>query len=173
MRATTRLLADIADPGLCRVSATFDGVTVYLPDGSAVFAEIDLAQGLITFPAAARDAAAESIKVPLLGFAMAERSSPALRARLRLMQDGLGEARRRAVDGFSREADLEVTRLHAAMDGRPVEGHALEVARDLLDRLVAAFGTALRGLSPHARLVALDWIAAASVVRRIEQGLAA
>lgn len=171
MRGAASLLADIADPGLCRVSATLDGATVAWPDSAAVFCEIDFALGLVIFPAIGTGG--EAIRVPLLGFEAAERTSPALRARLRMMRDAMAEARRRAVDAFARACDHEIASLHAALAGRDPGPAGREVAADLTDRLVAAFGPALRGLSPHARLIALDWLARSGEQRRIERDLAA
>ncbi|RMH47124.1 MAG: hypothetical protein D6686_13540 [Alphaproteobacteria bacterium] len=155
MAAAADLLAEIADPGLSRITATLDGVTVQPPAGGPAFCEIDLARALVTFPAGAEG---EAIRVPLAGFRVAAAEGAALRARLRRMQEALAAARQAAVDDFGAACDREVTRLQRALAGRPVEGRAAEVAGELIDRLVAAFGPDLRGLSPHARLIALDWI---------------
>lgn len=169
MRSALSVLGDIADPGFCRVAATLDGMTVCMPDSTEVFAEFDFHSGVITFPCRTGD----HVKAPLLALAAFQAQSSTLRARLRAVQDAIREARRRAVDNFGSACDAEIVRLQASIGGRRLEGHVLEVAGELIDRLVAALGPRLSGLSPHARLVALDWLSVATPEHRAIRDMAA
>ncbi|MEM9047655.1 MAG: hypothetical protein AAGC92_02945 [Pseudomonadota bacterium] len=170
MERASDLICAIADPALCRVTATMDGASVQPCSGTEVFFEIDLERGVITFPPRGES---ESIKVPLYNFGDATREKPALAARLREIQDAVACARRRSVDAFGSACDTEVSRFHKSLSGRVLEGRAAEVAGDLIDRLMAAFGPTLRGLSPHARLITLDWLEDGLSRKRIEHHFAA
>lgn len=170
MAVGAALIDEIADSGHCRVTATLDGASVQGPGGAGILCEIDFGQALVTFPP--REGG-ESMKLPLLNFAASARERPALAARLRETQEAMGQARRAAVEAFGAACDAEVTRLGAALQGRRIEGRSAEVAGELVDRLIAAFGQDMRGLSPHARLVALDWLEAGVALRRITHGMAA
>jgi hypothetical protein len=161
MQAALALVSDIADPGLCRVAATLDGATVYFPDSAQVFAEIDFVGGLVTLPGAGETVA----KAPLMAFAAARAQNQGVKLALRGIQDAIAAARRRAIDAFGAACDAEAARLRAAIGDRKLEGHIVEVAGDLIERLVAAFGPRLLGLSPHARLIALDWLRASGPER--------
>ncbi|MEM9199212.1 MAG: hypothetical protein AAGD12_15320 [Pseudomonadota bacterium] len=164
------LIAEIADPGLCRITATLEGASIQPPGGTSIFCEIDLERGLVTFPP---QGDAESIKVPLMNFREAAREKPALGARLRALQESIAGARRMAVDAFGTACDLEVSRFNGSLAGRVLEGRVAEVAGDLMDRLMAAFGPQLRGLSPHARLITLDWLESGLSRKRLEHDFAA
>lgn len=170
MERAQDLIDSIADPALCRITATLDGASVQPSNGSEVFFEIDLEQGVVSFPPR-NDGA--SIKVPLLNFTDAAREKPALAARMREIQDAVAFARRQAVDAFGSACDTEVSRFQSSLAGRVLEGRAAEVAGDLIDRLMAAFGPHLRGLSPHARLITLDWLESGLSRKRIEHDFAA
>ena len=47
-----------------------------------------------------------------------------------------------------------------ALAGRPLNGHRLEAAIALVERLRAGLGSSLSGLSEDAQIIALDWSAA-------------
>ncbi|RMF34515.1 MAG: hypothetical protein D6754_14915 [Alphaproteobacteria bacterium] len=171
MDAAQALIGDIADPGLCRVVADFEGVSIYHPLHDTVFCEIELASGIVTFPT--EGIHEESIKLALMNFADAARDKPALRTRLRAMRDEIGQARRQAVDSFGRACDEEVVRLHGAIADRDHGSHVAAVTGELLDRLIVSFGSDLRGLSPHARVIALDWLESGTARKLLERDIAA
>ncbi len=155
IRQTRRALETVGDPALCRVTGDLNGVAAFLPDDDdAVLFEADFRNATITFPDPKGDA---PIRAPLAALDAATRDDAALSGRLRLVRDVLIRARKGAVDAFRKTAEREVSEFDRSLGRRDLSGFRQEIALDLVERLTLAFGEALRGLSPHARLLAYDW----------------
>ena len=157
MRQALAILSNVADSTFCRISGDLDGATVFLPgDDGRVFFEIDFKAALITMPPMGT-AFPEGLKVAVYSFERERGEAPAMRARLRTVRDMMLTARKDAVDSFCQVAEHEITEFDRSMERKPMSGFRHEIAMDLVDRLKMAFGDALKGLSPHARLLAFDW----------------
>lgn len=157
MRRTMRILASVADSTFCRISGDLDGATVFLPGSrKEVFFEVDFKAALLTMPPIER-VFPDPLKVAVYSFDRERTEAPALRARLRAVRDMMLTARKDAVDSFCQIAEHEITEFDRSMEKKSLSGFRHEIAMDLVGRLKMAFGDALKGLSPHARLLAFDW----------------
>ncbi len=65
-----------------------------------------------------------------------------------------------AVLAFRAAAEDRILAFDRALAGRPLDGHRLEAAIALIERLKAGLGGSLSGLSEDAQITALDWSAA-------------
>lgn len=167
--AAARRLADaVGDPAYCRTEADLDGAVIHMPGGETSMVEIDFGASTATFPACA-PLAGEALRAPLLAAIgdAAESGNPALAARLRRLREIQRRARADAVETFRATAEREIAAFADGLGGRVLDGHALEIARELSAALRAAFGDDLKGLSPHARLRAFDWASPHPERRRI------
>ena len=172
LRAARRLADAVGDPAFCRTAADLEGAVIQMPalgrDEDAVLAELDFAGSLAVFPAAP-PMFGQALRVPLLAAfgAEAEGADPARAARMRRLKELQRRARAEAVEAFRAAAEREIAAFADGLGGRPLEGHALEIAHELSAALREAFGDDLKGLSPHARLRAFDWASQGLARRRI------
>ncbi|MHA1530245.1 MAG: hypothetical protein ACTSVG_14585 [Alphaproteobacteria bacterium] len=65
-----------------------------------------------------------------------------------------------AVLEFRATAESRILAFDRALAGRPLDGHRLDAAVALIERLKAGLGGSLNGLSEDAQITALDWSAA-------------
>ncbi|MDC1198945.1 hypothetical protein N8071_01085 [bacterium] len=157
MRRTLHILATVADSTFCRISGDLDGATMFLPGAAdKVFFEVDFKAALLTMPPMGVSFP-EPVRIAVYSFERERTETPALRARLRTVRDMMLTARKDAVDSFCQIAEHEITEFDRSMDRKTLSGFRHEIAMDLVGRLKMAFGDALKGLSPHARLLAFDW----------------
>lgn len=157
MRLTLSILSTVADSTFCRISGDLDGATVFLPgEANKVFFEVDYKAALLTMPPMG-DGYPDPVRIAIYRFDEERNETPALRARLRNVRDMMLLARKEAVDSFCQIAEHEITEFDRSMERKSMSGFRHEIAMDLVGRLKMAFGDALRGLSPHARLLAFDW----------------
>lgn len=139
------------------MTGDLEGATAFLPgEDDAVLFEVDFARATISFPPLPGQEGA-AIRAPLLALESELRDNVVLAARIRMVRDMTLRARKRSVDGFCRLAEREVAEFDRSIRDRSLTGFRREIAMDLVDRLTLAFGEGLRGLSPHARLLAFDW----------------
>ncbi len=65
-----------------------------------------------------------------------------------------------AVLEFRAAAENRILSFDRALDGRPLDGHRLDAAIALVERLKVGLGGSLIGLSEDAQITALDWSSA-------------
>lgn len=157
MRRMLAILSAVADSTFCRISGDLDGATVFLPGPTErVFFEVDFKSALMSMPPLGENFP-EAFRIAIYSFERERADAPALRARLRAVRDMMLMARKEAVDSFCQMAEREIAEFDRSMTDKVMTGFRHEIAMDLVNRLKMAFGDALKGLSPHARLLAFDW----------------
>ena len=94
---------------------------------------------------------------PLHGFASHVASSVLAQGYMAQARHALVETKERAVHEFRDASERQILNFDKALAGRPLEGHRLDSAVALVERLKAGLGPSLTGLSEDARITALDW----------------
>lgn len=143
------------------ISGDLDRVLVR-PAGSRLDVLVmDLSRGTVAVPACgtAGGTGGAATQASLYDFESAADTVPAVAAWLARARHAVARAREAAVREFREAAEERIIQFDAALAGRPLAGHRLEVASSLVARLQAVLGDSLAGLSEAARLRALDWAA--------------
>jgi hypothetical protein len=115
---------------------------------------MDLCRGTVAVPAVE---GGSPVQTSLFDFESAADTVPGVAAYLARARHAVAAAREAAVREFREAAEERIMRFDAALAGRPLTGHRLEVAASLVARLQAVLGDSLAGLSEAARVTALEW----------------
>lgn len=94
---------------------------------------------------------------PLYGFASQVAGSVLAQGYMAQARHALVETKERAVHEFRDASERQILNFDKALAGRPLEGHRLESAIALVERLKAGLGSGLDGISEDARITALEW----------------
>jgi hypothetical protein len=138
------------------LSGDLDRVLVR-PAGAALDVLVmDLGRGTVAVPPVV-DAGGPAAQASLHDFESAADTVPAVAAWLARARHAVAAAREAAVRDFRAAAEERIMQFDAALAGRPLTGHRLEVAISLVARLQAVLGDSLAGLSEAARVTALEW----------------
>jgi hypothetical protein len=148
------ICARIGVPDFLEISGDLDRVLVR-PAGAGVDVMVmDLGRGTVAVPAVE---GGSPVQTSLFDFGSAADTVPAVAAYLARARHAVAAAREAAVREFREAAEECIMRFDAALAGRPLTGHRLEVAASLVARLQAVLGDSLAGLSEAARVTALEW----------------
>lgn len=140
------------------MSGDFEKVLVR-PSGARLDVMVmDLQRGTVAVPAAA-ESGGQASQTSLFDFESAADTMPNIAAYMARARHAVAAAREAAVRDFREAAEERIMQFDAALAGRPLIGHRLEVAASLVARLQAVLGDSLVGLSEAARVTALDWAA--------------
>jgi hypothetical protein len=160
VEALERALAICARLGVADfldVSGDLDRVLVRPAGGGLDVLVMDLGRGTVAVPAVEPGGA--GAQASLWDFECAADTVPAVAAYLARARHAIAAAREAAVREFREAAEERIMQFDAALAGRPLTGHRLDVAASLVARLQSVLGDTLGGLSEAARLTALDWAA--------------
>ena len=94
---------------------------------------------------------------PLYGFAQNVSESVLAQGYMAQARHALVNTKEAAVVAFREAAERQILNFDRALAGRPLDGHRLDSAVALVERLKAGLGSSLNGLSEDARITALDW----------------
>lgn len=167
--------------GVCRflgeaefltLTGDFD-VVIAAPPGELRPMIMHIANGSISIPCST-GSTITPFECPLHGFAGHIGGSMLAQGYLAQARHALVAAKEAAVVEFREAAERHILNFDRALAGRPLEGHRLDSAIALIERLKAGLGPSLYGLSEDARITALDWSVsieaggdAATISRRI------
>ena len=152
------ICARIGVADFLEVSGDLDRVLVRPADAGLDVLVMDLGRGTVAVPPVA-GAGGPATQASLHDFELAADTIPAVAAWLARARHAVAAAREAAVRDFRQAAEERIMQFDAALAGRPLTGHRLEVAASLVARLQAELGESLAGLSEAARVTALDWAA--------------
>ena len=165
-RTVTRDDIDVLDAGLriCRylgeseflnISGDFD-IVLAGPPGDLKPLMIHLNNGSISMQCASGDSITP-FESPLHGFASHLRKSVLAQGYMAQARHALVAEKENAVVEFRSAAEHQILNFDRALAGRPLDGHRLQSAVALVERLKAGLGSSIKGLSEDARITALDW----------------
>lgn len=150
--------------GVCRflgeaefltLSGDFD-VVIAAPPGELRPLVMHIANGSVSMPCSS-GSTVTPFECPLHGFAGHVAGSVLAEGYMAQARHALVTAKEAAVVEFREAAERQILNFDRALAGRPLEGHRLESAVALVERLKAGLGPSLNGLSEDARITALDW----------------
>jgi hypothetical protein len=118
---------------------------------------MDLQRGTVAVPATGEGGS--PAQTSLFDFESAADTVPAVAGYLARARHAVAASREAAIRDFREAAEERIMQFDAALAGRPLTGHRLEVAGSLVARLQAVLGDSLAGLSEAARVTALEWVA--------------
>ncbi len=150
--------------GICRflgeaeflgLSGDFD-IVMADPPGELRPVVMHLANGSITMPCT-NGTTVTPFECPLHGFAGHVAESAPAQGYMARARHALVAEKEAAVAAFRDAAERQILNFDRALAGRPLEGHRLESAISLVERLKAGLGSSLDGISEDARITALEW----------------
>ncbi len=97
---------------------------------------------------------------PIHGFAKHAADNVLAQGYMARARHALVATKEAAVLEFRAAAEDRILAFDRALAGRPLDGHRLDAAVALVERLKAGLGGSLSGLSEDAQITALDWSAA-------------
>lgn len=137
------------------LSGDFD-VVIAAPPGELRPMVMHISNGSISMPCQT-GTTITPFECPLHGFAGHVAGSVLAQGYMAQARHALVAAKEDAVSGFREAAERQILNFERALAGRPLEGHRLDSAVALVERLKAGLGSSLNGLSEDARITALDW----------------
>lgn len=137
------------------ISGDFD-IMLAGPPGELRPVVMHLANGSISVPCPAGNAVTP-FECPLHDFAGHVAENALAQGYMAQARHALVAAKEAAVAEFRAAAERQILNFDRALAGRPLEGHRLESAVALVERLKLGLGPCLDGLSEDARVTALDW----------------
>ncbi|HUF86446.1 MAG TPA: hypothetical protein VMM59_03610 [Thermohalobaculum sp.] len=166
---TRRLAADDIEAldaalGVCRffgeaeflsLSGDFD-VVIAGPPGELRPMLMHLKNGSVSMPCQS-GTQVTPFECPLHGFGAHVGESLLAQGYFAQSRHALVATKETAVIDFRSSAERQILNFDRALAGRPLEGHRLESAVALVERLKEGLGSSLNGLSEDARITALDW----------------
>jgi hypothetical protein len=140
------------------ISGDFD-IVIAGPPGELRPVIMNLGNGSISMPCT-NGTAITPFECPIHGFASHAAGNVLAQGYLARARHALVAAKEAAVMEFRAAAENRILAFDRALDGRPLDGHRLDAAIALVERLKAGLGGSLSGLSEDAQITALDWSAA-------------
>ena len=150
--------------GICRflgeaeflsLSGDFD-IVMAGPPGELRAVIMHLTNGSITMPCAT-GTTVTPFECPLHGFAGHVAESVMAQGYMAQARHALVAEKEAAVAEFRSAAERQILNFDRALAGRPLDGHRLDSAVSLVERLKAGLGSGLDGISEDARITALEW----------------
>jgi hypothetical protein len=145
----------LGEPEFLSISGDFD-IVLAGPPGDLKPVIIHVNNGSISMPCST-GGAITPFECPLHGFAAHLGGSILAQGYMAQARHALVAEKERAVRDFRSAAERQILNFDRALAGRSLEGHRLESAVALVERLKAGLGSGLKGLSEDARITALEW----------------
>lgn len=140
------------------ISGDFD-IVIAGPPGELQPIIMHLQNGSISMPCT-NGTAITPFECPIHGFAGHAAGNMLAQGYLARARHALVATKEAAVLEFRAAAEDRILAFDRALAGRPLDGHRLDAAIALIERLKAGLGGSLNGLSEDAQITALDWSAA-------------
>ncbi len=140
------------------ISGDFD-IVIAGPPGELQPIVMQLQNGSISMPCT-NGAAVTPFECPIHGFASHAAGNVLAQGYMARVRHALVATKEKAVMEFRAAAEHRILAFDRALAGRPLNGHRLDAAIALVERLKAGLGGSLSGLSEDAQITALDWSAA-------------
>ena len=140
------------------ISGDFD-IVIAGPPGELQPTVMHLQNGSILMPCT-NGTAITPFECPIHGFAGHAAGNVLAQGYLARARHALVATKEAAVLEFRAAAEDRILAFDRALAGRPLDGHRLDAAIALIERLKAGLGGSLNGLSEDAQITALDWSAA-------------
>ena len=140
------------------ISGDFD-IVIAGPPGELQPIVMQLQNGSISMPCT-NGTAITPFECPIHGFAGHAAGNVLAQGYLARARHALVATKEAAVLEFRAAAEDRILAFDRALAGRPLDGHRLDAAIALIERLKAGLGGSLNGLSEDAQITALDWSAA-------------
>lgn len=137
------------------MSGDFD-IVLAGPPGKLRPMVMHLANGSISMPCQTGDSITP-FECPIYGFAEHAGGNMHAQGYLASARHALVTAKEAAVAEFRAAAETRILSFDRALAGRPLEGHRLDAAVALVERLKVGLGSTLAGLAEDAMITALDW----------------
>jgi hypothetical protein len=115
-----------------------------------------LQNGSISIPCTS-GAAITPFECPIHGFASHAAGNVLAQGYMARARHALVATKQTAVEEFRAAAEDRILAFDKALGQRPMDGHRLDAAIALVERLKAGLGSNLHGLSEDAQITALDW----------------
>ena len=140
------------------ISGDFD-IVIAGPPGELQPIVMHLQNGSISMPCT-NGTAITPFECPIHGFAGHAAGNVLAQGYMARARHALVATKEAAVLEFRAAAEDRILAFDRALAGRPLDGHRLDAATALIERLKAGLGGSLSGLSEDAQITALDWSAA-------------
>ncbi len=140
------------------ISGDFD-IIIAGPPGDLQPIIMHLGNGSVSMPCAT-GSAVTPFECPIHGFAGHAAGNVLAQGYMARARHALVATKEAAVLEFRAAAENRILAFDRALAGRPLDGHRLDAATALIERLKAGLGSSLNGLSEDAQITALDWSAA-------------
>ena len=140
------------------ISGDFD-IVIAGPPGELKPIIMHLQNGSISMPCTS-GSAITPFECPIHGFAGHAAGNVLAQGYMARARHALVATKEAAVLEFRAAAENRILAFDRALAGRPLNGHRLDAAIALIERLKAGLGGSLSGLSEDAQITALDWSAA-------------
>ncbi len=140
------------------ISGDFD-IVIAGPPGELKPIIMHLQNGSVSMPCT-NGTAITPFECPIHGFASHVTGNVLAQGYLARARHALVATKEAAVLEFRAAAENRILAFDRALAGRPLDGHRLDAATALIERLKAGLGGSLNGLSEDAQITALDWSAA-------------
>ena len=140
------------------ISGDFD-IIIAGPPGELQPIIMHLRNGSVSMPCT-NGTAITPFECPIHGFAGHAADNVLAQGYMARARHAMVATKEAAVLEFRAAAEKRILAFGRALAGRPLNGHRLDAAVALVERLKAGLGASLNGLSEDAQITALDWSAA-------------
>jgi hypothetical protein len=140
------------------ISGDYD-IVIAGPPGELKPVIMHLNNGSISMPCT-NGGAITPFECPIHGFARHAAENVLAQGYMARARHALVATKETAVTEFRAMAETRILSFDRALGGRALDGHRLDAAIALVERLKAGLGSNLNGLSEDAKITALDWSAA-------------
>ena len=140
------------------ISGDFD-IVIAGPPGELQPIIIHLQNGSISMPCTT-GTTITPFECPIHGFTSHAAGNVLAQGYMARARHAMVATKEAAVLEFRAAAETRILNFDRALAGRPLDGHRLDAAIALVERLKAGLGGSLSGLSEDAQITALDWSAA-------------
>jgi hypothetical protein len=156
--AALTICRHLGEAEFLELSGDFD-IVIAAPPGELQPIVMHLQNGSVSMPCT-NGTAITPFECPIHGFATHAADNVLAQGYMARARHALVATKEAAVLEFRAAAEDRILAFDRALAGRPLNGHRLEAAVALVDRLKAGLGGSLSGLSEDAQITALDWSAA-------------
>ena len=156
--AALNICRHLGEAEFLEISGDFD-IVIAGPPGELNPIIMHLKNGSISMPCT-NGTAITPFECPIHGFAGHAAGNVLAQGYMARARHALVASTEAAVLEFRAAAEHRILAFDRALAGRPLDGHRLEAAATLIERLKAGLGSDLSGLSEDAQITALDWSAA-------------
>ena len=150
-----KICRHLGEAEFLNISGDFD-IVIAGPPGELNPIMMHLQNGSLSMPCGT-GSAITPFECPIHGFAEHAAGNVLAQGYLARARHALVATKEAAVQEFRAAAETRILNFDKALDRRAMEGHRLDAAVALVERLKTGLGSNLSGLSEDAQITALDW----------------